>query len=87
MPPEIWNLVPGIEIGLSQGKKKKDPSANLFLIKYLTCQNYTRLMSLLLAGGPGDSVPAGRWLWGGSQHPVPQKISAAFPATCPPKPR
>lgn len=38
--------MPGIEIGLSPEKKKKDPSANLFLIKHLTCQNCRQLMFL-----------------------------------------
>ena len=51
--------MPGVEIGLSQ-EKKKDPSVNLFLIKYLTCQNYRQLMSWCLSAGLETAFPVGQ---------------------------
>lgn len=64
--------MPGIEIGLSQGKKKKkrDPSANLFLIKYLTCQNYRQCMFLCLSTG------AQLFLWAREEWVV---LGSSFP--------
>lgn len=78
--------MPGVEIGLSQKKKKKDPSANLFLIKYLTCQNYRQLMFLRLSAGPRTAFPTGWGTVGWLRVPVTPALSSLTPREPKPSP-
>lgn len=78
--------MPGVEIGLSQKKKKKDPSANLFLIKYLTCQNYRQLMFLRLSAGLGTAFPMGWGIVGWFWVPVTLVLSSLTPRDPKPSP-
>lgn len=79
--------MPGVEIGLSQEKKKKkDPSANLFLIKYLTCQNYRQLMFLRLSAGPRTAFPTGWGTVGWFRVPVTPALSSLTPREPKPSP-